>query len=96
VNGKVDRADRAIVELSVRSTIDAARLKLSQSSAVMAGLADGKQVVLDTFTCFVEWFGELKQVEVVESECQCALLGTGLLRECRVEIDYPLRTVSIS
>lgn len=117
--GKVDRADRAIVELSVRSAIDGTpsrliawidtaftgelvvphaeveRLGLSQSSAVMAGLADGKQVVLDTFTCFAEWLGEVRQVEVVESECQCALLGIGLLRKRRVEIDYRLRTVKV-
>ena len=119
MDGKVDRADRAIVALNVSSTIDGTatkiqawidtaftgdlvvpraeidRLGLLQSSAVMAGLADGKHVVLDAFTCFVEWLDEIRQVEVIESEGQCALLGTGLLRACKVEIDYRLRTVKI-
>jgi predicted aspartyl protease len=35
-----------------RSIID--RLQLPQSSAVMAGLADGTEVVLETFSCVVE------------------------------------------
>ena len=33
------------------------RLGLPQSAAVMAGLADGTQVVLDTFSCVIDWFG---------------------------------------
>jgi predicted aspartyl protease len=35
-----------------RATIDA--LRLSQSSAVMAGLADGNEVLLDTFSCVIQ------------------------------------------
>ena len=35
-----------------RKTIES--LKLPQSSAVMAELADGTQVVLDTFSCIIE------------------------------------------
>jgi len=33
-------------------------LDLPQSAAIMAGLADGTQVVLDTFSCVIDWFGE--------------------------------------
>jgi predicted aspartyl protease len=92
VNGLVDRADRALVKLRVRSepraapqTIDAwvdtaftgelvvprsaiSQLGLTQSSVVSAGLADGKQVILGTFSCIVEWFDELRQVEAIESD----------------------------
>ena len=42
------------------------RLGLPQSAAVMAGLADGTQVVLDTFSCVIDWFGQERVVEVVE------------------------------
>ena len=71
-------------------------LQLPQSSAVMAGLADGTQVVLETFSCVVEWFGQDRRVEVVESDGQLPLLGIGLLRGRRVEIDYRLRTLAIN
>jgi predicted aspartyl protease len=46
-----------------RATIT--RLGLPQSAAVMAGLADGTQVVLDTFSCVIDWFGQERVVEVV-------------------------------
>jgi clan AA aspartic protease len=76
-----------------RGTIE--RLGLHQSAAVMAGLADGTQVVLETYSCIVEWFGQDRRVEVVENEGQFALLGVGLLRDRRLQIDYRSRTVSI-
>ncbi len=41
---------------------------LQQSAAVMAGLADGSQVVLDTDGCIMQWFGQERKVEVVEAE----------------------------
>lgn len=76
-----------------RSIIDL--LRLPQSSAVMAGLADGTEVVLDTYSCVVEWFGEERQIEVIESDGQLPLLGIGLLRGRRLELDYRLRTLTI-
>jgi clan AA aspartic protease len=73
------------------------RLGLSKSSAIAAGLADGSQVVLDTYSCIVEWFGEQRAIEVVESSGQLTfpLLGVGLLQDHRLEIDYRLRTLQI-
>ncbi len=68
---------------------------LQQSAAVMAGLADGTQVVLETYSCTVEWFGQPRRVEVVENLGQFALLGVGLLRGRKLEIDYRNRTLSI-
>ena len=120
MNGHVDRADRALVKLAIRSDLQTAaqsivawidtaftgelvvprgtiaELGLRQSSFVSAGLADGKQVILGTFSCIIEWFGELRQIEVIESDGTIALLGTGLLRTNKVEIDYRLGTVVIS
>jgi len=71
------------------------KLGLQQSAAVMAGLADGTQVVLDTYSCIVEWFGQDRRVEVVANEGQFPLLGVGLLRDRRLQIDYRSRTLSI-
>jgi len=68
---------------------------LRQSAAVAAGLADGTQVVLETFSCILDWFGEDLAVEVVENDRQFPLLGVGLLQNRRLEVDYRLRTLSI-
>lgn len=76
-----------------RRTIE--RMGLTQSAAVMAGLADGTRVVLETYSCIVEWFGEERIVEVVGNDGQFALLGVGLLRDRRLAIDYRRRTLSI-
>lgn len=61
----------------------------------MAGLADGTQVVLETYTCVIEWFGQKRIVEVVENEGQFPLLGVGLLKERRLEVDYRRKTVVV-
>jgi len=70
-------------------------LGLPQSAAVMAGLADGTQAVLESYSCFIEWFGGWRLVEVIESGGQSPLLGVGLLRDQRLEIDYRSRRVAI-
>jgi predicted aspartyl protease len=61
----------------------------------MAGLADGTQVVLETYTCVIEWFGQKRIVEVVENEGQFPLLGVELLKERRLEVDYRRKTVVV-
>lgn len=76
-----------------RATIE--RLGLQQSAAVTAKLADGSRVVLETYDCTVEWFGQERSVEVVGNDGQFPLLGVGLLRERKLEIDYRARTLSI-
>jgi predicted aspartyl protease len=80
--------------LLLRSAIEL--LELPQSSTISAGLADGKQVVLGAYTCFVQWFENELQVEAVECDGKLALLGIGLLRGRRLEIDYRERTLNIS
>ena len=76
-----------------RATIE--RLGLQQSGAVMAGLADGTEVVLETYGCTIEWFGEQRPVEVIQNDGEFPLLGVGLLRDRRLEIDYRSRTLRI-
>jgi clan AA aspartic protease len=76
-----------------RSTLE--RLGFRQSAAVMAGLADGTRVVLETYSCMVQWFGKERVVEVVGNDGEFPLLGVGLLRDRRLEIDYRSRTLSI-
>lgn len=76
-----------------RATIE--KLGLRQSAAVMAGLADGTQVVLETYGCTIEWFGQQRPVEVIQNEGGFPLLGIELLRDRRLEIDYRSATLTI-
>ncbi len=76
-----------------RTTIE--RLNLQQSAAIVAGLANGKEVLLETYGCSIEWFGEQRPVEAIANQGQFPLLGVGLLRDRRLEIDYRSRSLVI-
>jgi clan AA aspartic protease len=76
-----------------RETI--AGLGLPQSATVMAGLADGTEVVLETYSCVIDWFDQQIVVEVIGNEGQLPLLGVGLLRDRKLEIDYRARMLVI-
>ena len=69
-----------------QSTIDA--VGLVHSGSVDAILADGSQLELETFTCFIEWFGSLQQLEVVANQGEFPLLGVGLLLGTELHISY--------
>lgn len=76
-----------------QSTID--RLGLTQSGTLDAQLGDGTFVVLKTFTCLIDWLGQEIPVEVVANAGSFPLLGVGLLRMCKLTVDFPLRAVVI-
>ena len=61
---------------------------MPQSAAVAAGLADGTQVVLESYSCLIDWFGEWRMVEVIKNEGQFPSLGVGLLHDRRLEVAY--------
>ncbi len=72
-----------------------ADLSLTLTGTVSAVLADGSQVVLATYECFVIWFGSPKRLEVVANEGTHPLLGVGLLLDCQLMIDYRSRLVTL-
>ena len=51
-------------------------------------LADGSKVVLETFLCFLEWFGERMPLQVIANDGVYPLLGTALLEQRVSRIDY--------
>jgi clan AA aspartic protease len=51
-------------------------------------LADGSKVALETYLCFVEWFGERIPVQVIANEGKFPLLGTELLIGRELSISY--------
>lgn len=70
-------------------------LGLVKESSAEAILADGNTVELETFACFVDWFGKIYETQIVVNDSQYALLGTMLLAGHHLEIDYEQRTVML-
>ena len=71
------------------------RLGLRQASTTQAILADGRSVDLETFTCYLEWFGGECRTQVVANDGELPLLGTLLLADRKLIIDYKAETVSL-
>lgn len=76
-----------------KSQID--ELQLVVESSAEAVLADGTIVQLETFGCAVQWFGKTYDTQVVPNDGEFALLGTMLLANRKLEIDYAAMTVNI-
>ena len=64
------------------------RLALESLVETEAILADGSKVALETFICFVDWFGERIPVQVIGNEGKFPLLGTELLAGRELSISY--------
>ena len=58
-------------------------------------LADGSKVALETYICFVDWFGERTPVQVIANEGKFPLLGTGLLDGRALSINYVTKQLSL-
>jgi clan AA aspartic protease len=69
------------------------RLGLKQASTTQAILADGHSVDLETFTCHLDWFGDVYRTQVVSNDGEFPLLGTLLLANRKLTIDYRTRTL---
>ena len=72
-----------------------ADLGLVEVSYVEAILADGTSVELPLFKCIVDWFGNRYETEITASDGKFALLGTMLLAERDLRIDYKAKTVGL-
>ena len=64
------------------------QLNLETLIETEAVLADGSKVTLETFVCFVDWFGNRLPLQVIANEGRFPLLGTGLLKQRVLHIDY--------
>lgn len=71
-------------------------LGLRQASSIEAILADGQLVELETFSCFVHWFGTVYQTQVVANDGEFPLLGTLLLAGRTLSINYKTATLSLT
>jgi predicted aspartyl protease len=73
-----------------------AALGLDQESSAEAVLADGSTVELETFACFLDWFGNTYQTQVAASDGEYPLLGTMLLDGHRLTVDFAAKTVGLT
>jgi clan AA aspartic protease len=73
-----------------------AELGLVKESSAEAILADGHSVELETFACFLDWFGNSYETQIVANAGEYPLLGTMLLDGHRLDIDYAAKTVEIT
>lgn len=70
-------------------------LRLESLVETEAILADGRKVLLNTFVCFVDWFGKRTALQVIANEGRFPLLGTGLLENRVLHIDYANKTLRL-
>jgi clan AA aspartic protease len=71
------------------------QLRLPQSGTTAAILADGSEVTLLTYECYVRWFDDLLRLQVVANEGRNVLLGIGLLTERELFVSYRTNQVVI-
>lgn len=71
------------------------RLGLEEYSSTSAVLADGQQVELATYTCYLEWFGREYRTQVIANDGTTPLLGTTLLDGLELSINYQSRRLSL-
>ena len=76
-----------------RKLID--QLELKEYSSTPAILADGQQVELATFTCYLEWFGNEYRTQIIANDGAHPLLGTMLMDGHDLRVSYKNRIVEL-
>ena len=71
-------------------------LGLEQEAATEAVLADGSRVILESFSASTLWFDAIVDAQVIANDGKLPLLGTELLANRRLLVDYKSKIVSIS
>ncbi len=71
-------------------------LGLADGMSTDALLADGSRVVLDSFVCYLDWFGGTYLTQAVATDGAHPLLGTQLLAGRRLVVDYAASTVELT
>ena len=75
---------------------DIQRLGLDELGLGNVILADGLTVELVSYYGMVQWFGEWLALQVIASDNGSRLLGTALLADCEVTLNFSTGTVEIT
>lgn len=70
-------------------------LNLESLAETDAILADGSQVTLETYLCYLDWFGKRIPMQVIANDGKFPLLGTGLLEQRVLHIDYVQKQLTL-
>lgn len=70
-------------------------LKLESLADTEAILADGTKIILETFLCYLDWFGEVIALQVIANKGKFPLLGTGLLDGRVFHVDYANKELTL-
>jgi predicted aspartyl protease len=68
---------------------------LPQEAITQAVLADGSTVTLESYQCDVLWFGEKVTAQVIANEGRLPLLGTELLDQLCLVVDFRAKTIDL-
>ena len=71
------------------------QLRLEQLAATDAILADESKVTLESYVCYINWFGTEIAAQVVSNDGKMPLLVTELLASRMLVIDYANRRLSL-
>lgn len=71
------------------------QLKLESLAETEAILADGSKVTLEPFVCYVDWFGNRLPLQVIANNGRFPLLGTALLEQRVLHVDYVSKSLSL-
>ena len=65
---------------------------LAETEAI---LADGNKIVLQTYVCYLRWFGKIVPAQVVANDGRFPLFGTAFLSDRVLTIDFAEKSVTI-
>ncbi len=92
VTAWIDTAFDGHLVLSLQLIKDLELEPLAETEAI---LADGSKVVLETYLCFLNWFGQQLPLQVIANDGRYPLLGTALFEDRVLHIDYRQRVVQL-
>ena len=72
------------------------RLRLRKATTTEATLADGSTVELETYSCYLDWFGTIRRTQAIANDGKFPLLGTMLLAVRYLAIDYKAKTLELN
>ena len=77
-------------------TAIAVGLGLELVGEALVELADGSEKIQLVFAGSVNFLGKVREVDIYVTQSDDALLGTALLADCRMVIDFPADSVRIA
>jgi predicted aspartyl protease len=70
-------------------------LGLPVESTAETILANSELVELETYGCSIHWLGKVYDTQIVTNESEYGPIGTGLLVDRIITVDYKSKTVSV-